>query len=97
MQVIQLAVTSIIIGRKRMMRDTLGSEANSREVLYAQIMDALDTMPERLREVFILTHYEGLSEGAIANKMGVRQPELESLVREANSTFRRAISKSQTD
>jgi len=91
-----MTITLAISERNRTMQDTVKSESSKREVLYSQIMDALETMPERLREVFVLTHYEGMSEEAIASKIGIKQPDLESIVWEANSAFEHALKSSQT-
>jgi len=73
------------------MQDTVKSEIANRDVLYSQILDALDTMPERLREVFVMQHYDGMTQQAIAHKTGIQPAELASLLWEANSTFQRAL------
>ena len=70
-----------------MMQDTV----NNREILYTRIIEALVEMPEELREVFVLNHYEGMTDQAIATKIGIRRPEIEALVWEANSAFERAL------
>ena len=73
------------------MQDTLGSEVANRELLQAQILNALDRMPERLREVFVMQHYNGMNQQAIAQKTGIQAKELVSLVWKANSAFQRAL------
>ena len=60
----------------------------SRECLHQQIVGALEDMPEKLRQVFVLTHYEGLSGNDLARQMGLEKLELASLLTEANSAFR---------
>jgi DNA-directed RNA polymerase specialized sigma24 family protein len=77
--------------RRGTMQDTVKSDIQNRDLLYSQILDALETMPNRLREVFVLQHYDGMSEQAIARKTGIQPVELASLVGEANSTFQRAL------
>ena len=73
------------------MKDTVKLESGNRDILYSQIIDALDTMPERLREVFVLKHYEGMSEQEIASRTGIQPMELAAMLCEANSTFRRSL------
>jgi DNA-directed RNA polymerase specialized sigma24 family protein len=73
------------------MSNAVRFESRSREVLYSKIIDALDTMPGRLREVFVLKHYTGMSERAIARRTGIQLTELASAVWEANATFRRSL------
>ena len=73
------------------MKDTVRLELGNRDILYSQIIDALDTMPERLREVFVLKHYEGMSEQEIASRTGIQPRELAAMLWVANSTFRRSL------
>lgn len=86
-----MTITLHVAERNRTMQDTVKLELNNREVLCLRIREALDRMPERLREVFVLTHYRALPEGAIARRLGIQQPELETLVWTANSAFHRAL------
>lgn len=75
------------------MKETEEFESNKREILYSQIIEALETMPDRLREVFVLKHYEGMSEQAIATRTGIRPQELAAIVWKANSTFQQSLRK----
>lgn len=77
------------------MHDTLKSETSNRAILHAEIMGALKIMPEKLRKVFVLTHYEDLSKKEIALRTRVPEPELHYLVGEANSAFHLALSDSR--
>jgi len=82
-----MTIALVIEERNSMKQDTV----NNREILYTQIIEALAKMPEELREVFVLNHYEGMTDGAIATEIGIRPPELETLVWQANSAFQRAL------
>jgi DNA-directed RNA polymerase specialized sigma24 family protein len=73
------------------MYERVKSETQKRDLLYSQILEALDIMPETLREIFVLQHYNGLTQQAIARKTGIEPIQLSSLVSEANSTFQRAL------
>ena len=74
-----------------MLTETLKWKPISRQGLHERIVGALADMPERLRQVFVLTHYEGLSDSDLALQMGLGRLELASLLSEANSAFRSAL------
>jgi RNA polymerase sigma factor (sigma-70 family) len=73
------------------MKDAVQLDSSKRDILYSQIMDALDKMPERLREVFVLKHYEGMSEQVIASRTGIQPMELAAMLWKANSILRRSL------
>jgi DNA-directed RNA polymerase specialized sigma24 family protein len=79
------------MGENKMFRETVKWESMNRECLHQQIVSALKNMPEELRQVFVLRHYEGLSNKELALKMGVANLELTSLLVKANSAFRAAL------
>lgn len=52
------------------------------------ILDTLDTMPERCREVFILSRYEGLKNQEIASKLDISLKAVEGNITRALRIFR---------
>lgn len=62
-----------------------------REDLYARIVIGLQQMPEELREVFILSHYEGRSLERIAQALGIPPEQVAGLLEEADSRFKHTI------
>jgi len=85
----------MMMERDRTMKNRKGSGSRDRKFLHSQILKALESMPKRLKEVFVLTHYEALSEDAVARKIGIERPEVELLIYDANSSFQRALRSSQ--
>jgi DNA-directed RNA polymerase specialized sigma24 family protein len=63
----------------------------NRDVLFEQIVRALDQMPADLREVFVLTHYEGKSPWEIAERMHVSTVEINDRISRANDVFFRTL------
>ena len=58
-----------------------------REKLFDRIIEALNEIPNLLRQVFIFSHYQGLSPDEIATKVGMKQHDISFLLRRANSLF----------
>jgi RNA polymerase sigma-70 factor, ECF subfamily len=52
------------------------------------ILDTLETMPERCREVFILSRYEGLKNQEIASKLDISLKAVEGNITRALRIFR---------
>ncbi len=63
----------------------------NRDVLFEQIVRALDQMPADLREVFVLKHYEGKSPWEIAERMHVGTVEINDRISRANDVFLRTL------
>lgn len=62
-----------------------GCGAPFRGDLSSSILSALESMPPRLREVFSLRHYKGVSEAEIAEKLGLgHEGEARALLRQAD-------------
>ena len=62
-----------------------------RDLLFEQIVRALDRMPEDLREAFVLTHYEGKSPQEIAETMHVGTVEINDRISRARDVFFRSL------
>jgi len=62
-----------------------------RDILVDQIRRALDAMPPDLREVFVLTHYEGRSFRSVAESLHLNPSELALKVGKANEVFFRSL------
>jgi DNA-directed RNA polymerase specialized sigma24 family protein len=65
---------------------------SERNKLSKRIVDAVNQMPTKVRRVFILSHYQGLSLQGIAGTMGIQEREAESLLRCGNTLFYRTLS-----
>ncbi len=60
---------------------------SEREKLFDRIIEALNEIPHLPRQVFILSHYKGLSSEEIATRIGVEQQDVRFLLRRANTFF----------
>ncbi|MGH9339260.1 MAG: RNA polymerase sigma factor [Acidobacteriota bacterium] len=56
----------------------------NREKVFDGILEALEEMPEELRQMFVLGHYRGLSATQIAQEIGQEQQKVETLLRRAD-------------
>jgi DNA-directed RNA polymerase specialized sigma24 family protein len=63
----------------------------SRDGLFEEIVRTLDLMPEDLREIFILSHYECRGAREIASLMHGDPAELELKLNRANRIFYRSL------
>ena len=52
-----------------------------RDQLFQQIIEALNQMPDLMRQVFILSHYQEVSPDDIASKIGVKKEEIPFLLK----------------
>ncbi len=52
-----------------------------RDQLFQQIIEALNQMPDLMRQVFILSHYQEVSPDDIASKIGVKEEEIPFLLK----------------
>lgn len=66
-------------------------KAIGRDCLYYSIVDTLEHLPERLRKVFILSHYQGKSAGEMATLFQTSVGEIQELLDEANRRFYRLL------
>jgi RNA polymerase sigma factor (sigma-70 family) len=71
---------------------TQASMMSTRVKLVEQIAEALDQMPARVRRVFILSHYQGLSVQRIAATLGIQESEAKSLLSCGNTFLSRTVS-----
>ena len=60
---------------------------HTRHDLFESILGALNAMPERLRKVFVLSHYQGHSPEEIASKLSMRRAQVAEMLEEANLRF----------
>lgn len=65
--------------------------ASPREALFEEIVGSLRKLPERLRDVFIRSHYQGKTTAQIAREMGLAENGVRAMLRDANETFYRRI------
>ena len=65
---------------------------SARNKLSKRIVEAVNQMPTKVRRVFILSHYRGVSLRAIAETFGIQEREAESLLRRGNTLFYRTLS-----
>lgn len=68
-----------------------GFHEYGREELYEQIVRVLDHMPEDLREIFVMAHYQNRSPIEMAEITGLAAADLKSTVSEANRVFYRSL------
>ena len=54
-----------------MAQPLMSPETTNRDILFEQIVKVLDHLPAELKEVFVLTHYDGLSLEEVAASTGV--------------------------
>jgi DNA-directed RNA polymerase specialized sigma24 family protein len=64
---------------------------SERKVLSSRIVEAVNQMPTKVRRVFILSHYQGISLHRIAKAMGIQESEAESLLRCGNTFLARTV------
>lgn len=74
-----------------MAQPLLNLDLNQREILFSRIVEILDEMPESLRDVFVLTHYEGKSPSEVASILGIPESDFGSLLIQANQYFYRTL------
>ncbi len=60
---------------------------SEREKLFDRLIEALNEIPNLPRQVFILSHYQGLSFEEIATRIGVEQQDVRFLLKRANTFF----------
>jgi DNA-directed RNA polymerase specialized sigma24 family protein len=62
-----------------------------RETLFDEIVRALGRMPKDLREIFMLTHYEGKSAWEIAERMHLSPTEIHDRISRSRDVFFRSL------
>jgi len=77
-----------------MAQPLLNIDLNQREILFGRIIEVLEEMPATLRDVFVLTHYEGKSPFEITSILGIPVADYENLLNQANQVFYRTLRKS---
>lgn len=60
----------------------------------AALWRAVDALPEKCRQVFLLSKRDGLSNAAIAEKLGISVKTVENQISKANKALRRSINRS---
>jgi RNA polymerase sigma factor (sigma-70 family) len=70
-------------------------EPFAREQLYSGILESLDELPERLRTVFVLRHYQGCQLPEIAQMLDIREDEVPFLLKRAEQHFYRSLRRIQ--
>ena len=66
---------------------------DQRDGLFEEIVHILGDMPEELREIFVLSHYECRGSHEIASLMRLSPAELEGRLKRANRIFYRSLRK----
>ncbi len=74
-----------------MAQTMIDSTIGNRDGLFEEIVRVLDLMPEDLREIFVLSHYECRGTREIAGLVHVDPAELESKLNRANRIFYRSL------
>jgi DNA-directed RNA polymerase specialized sigma24 family protein len=64
---------------------------SEREELFTRIQSVLNGMPGPLQEVFVLSHYQGLSPSQIARSTGASEEMTRLLLARANKLFFRRL------
>jgi RNA polymerase sigma factor (sigma-70 family) len=64
---------------------------STRDIIYEEIVDSLEKLPEALRAVFVSSHYQGKSNRQIATELGVPDEVVERLLEDANHIFYRSL------
>lgn len=62
-----------------------------RDSLYEDILNALDKLPDDLREIFVRSHYEGRSVAQLAGEFGLPRQEVVNRLLRANRLFLRIL------
>ena len=60
---------------------------HTRHQLFEAILQTLNGMPEHLRKIFVLSHYQGCGEKEIAESLGLAEKEIPRLLRKAKLKF----------
>jgi RNA polymerase sigma factor (sigma-70 family) len=68
-------------------------ETKKREQIYSGILESLEELPERLRKVFVLRHYQGRRPSEIARVLQVSEDEVPFLLKRAEQHFYRSLSR----
>lgn len=63
----------------------------SRDALYVEIVESLETLPELLKLVFVRSHYQGQSPTRIAEQLAIPVSSVESMLEDANQIFYRNL------
>lgn len=61
--------------------------------LHKEIMESLSALPGMLREVFVRSHYQGMTLSDIAKELRIPQETAQSLLEDADEIFYRRIHK----
>lgn len=69
----------------------IDSAMENRDGLFEEIVRVLGLMPEELREIFVLSHYECRGPREIASLVHVDPAELELKLKRANRIFYRSL------
>jgi DNA-directed RNA polymerase specialized sigma24 family protein len=62
-----------------------------REELVSKITDTLNEMPELMRRVFVMNHYEGRSLIQISGQAGLSEADIDTLLRSADQRLYRVV------
>ena len=69
----------------------INSAIDRRDGLFEEIDRVLDQMPEELREIFVLSHYDCKGPHELARRMRLDPAELEIRLNRANRIFYRSL------
>ncbi len=64
---------------------------SDRHKLSKRIVEAVIQMPSKVRRVFILSHYRGLSPRRISEILGIQENEIKSLLKRGNTLLSRTV------
>ncbi|GAB4110271.1 MAG: hypothetical protein Kow001_10970 [Acidobacteriota bacterium] len=64
---------------------------SSRDGLFERILRTLQQMPPELRDIFVLSHYEGRGPRDIAAALSLEEGEIPRRLKEANALFLRIM------
>lgn len=64
---------------------------SSRDELFVEIVESLDSLPELLRLVFVRSHYQGQGPTQIARQLSVPVSTVKALLEDANQIFYRNL------
>ncbi len=60
---------------------------HTRHEVFDAIIRSLNAMPEVSRKVFVMSHYEGLGDRQIADKLNLDPQDVPKMIEEANISF----------
>jgi DNA-directed RNA polymerase specialized sigma24 family protein len=69
---------------------------SSRDGLFERILRTLQQMPPELRDIFVLSHYEGRCPREIAASLSMEEGDISRRLKEANALFLRIMRSNRT-